>query len=494
MNSIGPSYADIAKAAGFAERKEALPYVLTLNHQLADKSDARKDTDRKVGAAATLIEPGSVPLKMPSKHSFTVGSYNIGGRMGLNGSHYDRAAAACLGKVMSLRRGCGSEKERSVASRDLETIKEIQELGLKWLFAPQEVSNQANQTWMQKRYSTDLRWYFKNGRATRNQDAAFLYNRLIGPYRGERNAFSVNDTEVREILNHNEGNPEVSFPRPRLELSEDAFCKKQLRNIFSTSLRKDIICIQEANWIDHELFVLSEYDSIFTHIPSEGTGATSPPKAGIAWNNNRFKFIKVIENVAKRAIAVQLQDKRTGKTLSVASAHISGCHPFYPNQLAGKVAKVKDQSFATAQLGELTESKEEAQLKGDLVAESESLDTVEIVYDSTKGDNELRDLLEKLHGVNSDMTVIGADLNTTALHPRMSLLKDFGYELDYTNHLYPTSTNPNYCLDTRIDWIAVKKGSIPSVLIENTPMEGVLLNDVTTNVSDHRPIASRVTY
>jgi len=469
-----------------------LPYTLTLEPSESFASRSSEPSAGRKGSYATVLArrfspPANAeilsPSVLPLSASFTVASYNIGGRLGGNGAHYDRAVAASLGKVMQRR------EQRETNIRDMETIKRIQELSLKMLFANQEGMDAAAGEWTEAGYNQDPQWYFRNGRATRNQEAVVEYNRIISSYMGERASFRVQDQSVREMLNYQPGSMRALSSSKAMPPSEDDVCKQQIRGIFRDSLRKDIICIQEANWIDHDVFAGSEYNSIFTNLPPSETGSTQPPKNGIAWNRNRFDLIKVIESVAKRAIAVQLRDKENGKIVSVASAHISGCDPFYRNEQVPNPRRAR----------EVTAPSEEEEKTAEVASSSLALDSSitqerQRIYDSTKGDVELRDLLEKLDQESSDVSVIGVDSNVTSLHPRMGILKELGYQLDYTHYLYPTSTNPNCCLDTRIDWIVVKEGNTPAVSVVNIPVDGVRLNDVSTNVSDHRPIASQVFY
>jgi len=79
------------------------------------------------------------------------------------------------------------------------------------------------------------------------------------------------------------------------------------------------------------------------------------------------------------------------------------------------------------------------------------------------------------------------------LNPRLSLLRDADYTLDYENALDATCTNPWQVLNTRIDWIAIKSFS-DDALISNIPVLGVGLNSLQTNISDHKPIAAQITW
>ena len=58
----------------------------------------------------------------------------------------------------------------------------------------------------------------------------------------------------------------------------------------------------------------------------------------------------------------------------------------------------------------------------------------------------------------------------------------------------PTCTNPYQVLNTRIDWIALKSPNAKAVSVTNIPVLSVGLNNIQTNISDHRPIAAKIAY
>jgi len=83
------------------------------------------------------------------------------------------------------------------------------------------------------------------------------------------------------------------------------------------------------------------------------------------------------------------------------------------------------------------------------------------------------------------------DSNVTSFHPRLDILKENGCMLDYENFLEPTCASPRLVLNTRIDWIAVQANTETS--ITNIPLLSIGLNDMHTNMSDHKPIAAKIT-
>ncbi|MBB64457.1 MAG: hypothetical protein CMO81_05290 [Waddliaceae bacterium] len=111
--------------------------------------------------------------------------------------------------------------------------------------------------------------------------------------------------------------------------------------------------------------------------------------------------------------------------------------------------------------------------------------------DSIKGDRELAALIDLLASKTSDINIIAMDSNVAATHPRLNLLKENTYRIDYKNYLEATCTNPWQILDTRIDWIAIQAPK-ESVSIENIPVRSIGLNSLKTNMSDHKPIAAGI--
>lgn len=208
----------------------------------------------------------------------------------------------------------------------------------------------------------------------------------------------------------------------------DSARRNLAKRIFSHHVTQEIICLQEANYLDASLFP-SKYA---VHISSA---------IGMAWDTTRFELIEIVPTTNKRALIVKLQDIASAKTVLVASAHLSGCDPFYGGE------------------------------------------------DSAQGDTQLKTVLEALSSAEADEKLIAMDSNVTAMHPRLAVLKEAGYRLDTKNFLEPTCTHPTTLVDTRIDWIAIQ--SKVSEIV-NIPIQGVGLNSPQTNISDHKPIAAKI--
>lgn len=212
------------------------------------------------------------------------------------------------------------------------------------------------------------------------------------------------------------------------------------RELFKKKLRFDILCLQEANDLE-ELSFPEDYAILFAK--------NSKLKNAVAWNTKRFRLIDSSEPADVRSLIIRLQDLLTGEVVAIASAHLKGSHPYHRVIVAGG-------------------------------------------WDSKQGDEELKSILNMLESSPAAIKLIGMDANVTAMHPRLQLLSEKGYRVDFNNALYPTCTNPELLLNTRIDWIAIQ--SKMQVNIVNLPIQDVHLNDITTNISDHKPIAARVSY
>ena len=122
---------------------------------------------------------------------------------------------------------------------------------------------------------------------------------------------------------------------------------------------------------------------------------------GVAWNKNRFELVDTKGNLDTRGFIVQLLNKETNKTVLVASDHITGCNPY----------RVEN-------------------------------DPKSGLPDSAGGDAEIRDIVGLLDSQGADFMQIGMDSNVTSLHPRLNILKDAGYHMDYKNHIQQTCTKP----------------------------------------------------
>ena len=206
----------------------------------------------------------------------------------------------------------------------------------------------------------------------------------------------------------------------------------------------DIICLQEADYLDDSMFP-PHYEVLFAQ--------TEHSKNGVAWNQERFELVESLGNILGRAFAVHLLDKANGKTLLVASGHITGSNPY-------RIEKSPKTGIA----------------------------------DSAKGDSEIQTIIELFDSLEADLKIIGMDSNVTPLHPRLNILKEADYRVDYENFIEPTCTNPYQVLNTRIDYIAVKSAHRDYASITNIPVSNVGLNSIQTNISDHKPIAARISY
>lgn len=175
-----------------------------------------------------------------------------------------------------------------------------------------------------------------------------------------------------------------------------------VKRIFANHLKFDIICLQEANYLDESIFS-ENYEVIF--------GSNSHSVNGVAWNTDRFSLLADLGEVQGRGNVVKLLDKSNSKIVLVASGHLTGCNPYRINN-----------------------------------------------NDSIRGDKELKAILTLFDVIEADIKVIGMDSNVASLHPRLEILKNANFLMDYENFLDPTCTNPWQVLNTRIDWIAVQDG------------------------------------
>ncbi|MFN0065343.1 MAG: endonuclease/exonuclease/phosphatase family protein [Chlamydiales bacterium] len=193
-----------------------------------------------------------------------------------------------------------------------------------------------------------------------------------------------------------------------------------------------------AHELKYDILTLQETDYLdATLFPDHMEALFSPHHNGVVWNVNLFDLVEATE--VDRDFCVKLQNRKTRETILVVSGHITGCNPF-------------------------------------------------VGGDSEKGDQQLHAILDYLNAAQADIKVIGMDSNVTATHPRLALLIEAGFVLDREKYLEPTCTNPWQILNTRLDWIAVKGATI-----SNIPVLGVGLNSPQTNMSDHKPIAARIT-
>ena len=360
-----------------------------------------------------------------SATEFTISSYNCGGLS----DHYDYLRAACMQQLM---------QERYTAEPAKMALNEkIQKLALKILFAKNaQAKSHAQQEWNRNGYqkilekltaspidrdSPNYKWYQKaNGMITSYQIRPVMLM--------DEEVNQILDNHLRDMTRDKDNRSTELLTPSRAVMAE---------RIFQHSLKHDIICLQEADYLDQTMF-----PKFYQVQLSE----TSHSKNGIAWNKDRFELVKTIGNIHNKGFAVQLKDKESGVTILVASGHISGCNPYQADK------------------------------------------------DSVKGDKELQSIVDLFDSEEARIKIIGMDSNVTSLHPRLKILKNAGYQLDHENYLNPTCTNPYQILNTRIDWIAYKAGGQISASIVNIPVMGVGLNSIQTNISDHKPIAALIRY
>lgn len=351
---------------------------------------------------------------------FTVSSYNCGGLS----DHYDYLRAATMQKIMQER----YDKEPLKMAQ----LERIQQIALKKLFSKDEERAKAEQLWNQ----TIKKQFNQLMKDPKNREWFEKSEKAITSYRIR--PINLYDSDIVSILKEhlqrmtqgdNQQIPEM-LTEGREVMTE---------HIFRHHLKYDIICLQEATYLKESLFPF-QYKVSFANADHSING--------IAWNQERFELIEEIGNILNRAYAVKLMDKESGKTVLIASGHITGCHPFMEVDQVGGQGK-----------------------------------------DSDKGDNELETILDLFETIPADVKMIGMDANVAATHPRMKILVDYGYQLDAENFIEQTCTNPNMLVNTRIDWIAVKA---QEASITNIPVLGVGLNSIYTNISDHKPIAAQV--
>lgn len=365
-----------------------------------------------------------------SATEFTVSSYNCGALS----DHYDYLRAASMEKLM---------QERYVAEPENMSLNEkIQKIAIKILFSPDSNEKmQAQQEWEQKGYQKLFEYLTSSplDQGSINTVWNTKADNTISTYKVR--PIVIFDEKVNQMLDEHLGDLTNHNKASRQEKLYEARHLMAIRT-FANHLNYDIICLQEADYLNASVFP-ANYEFLFSE--------TKHSKNGVAWNKERFELIESLGNILGRAFAVHLRDKETGKTVLVASGHISGCNPY-------RIEKDPNTGIS----------------------------------DSAKGDGELQAVIDLFDHQEADLMIIGMDSNVTSLHPRLNILKDADYKIDYENYLEPTCTNPYQVLNTRIDWIAVKSNLKTS--ISNIPVLSVGLNSMQTNMSDHKPIAAKISY
>lgn len=376
------------------------------------------------GIAGIFIAPNL------SAEELTISSYNAGGLQ----NHYDYLRAVVMEKLI---------QERYVQEPEIMALNErIQAVALKILFSSDEIEySLAKEEWDQKGYekiiskitqsplnpdSLNNKWFEKS-------------NSMITDYKTFPTI--IFDKEVEEKLAHHIKEHSQDEKTNFLNLIEKTR-SEMAKTIFKYHLNQDIICLQEADYLKKELFP-EHYEGAFSN--------TSHSVNGILWNKNRFELVKIVSANSSRAFVIKLFDRISEKSILVASAHITGCNPYYVQK-----------------------------------------DPVTGKPDSKKGDLELATLIHLLDQEESDLKLIGMDSNVTSLHPRLQIVKDNSYQMDSNHYIEPTCSNPNQIINTRIDWL-VLKSTTPATII-NIPVPSVGLNNMLTNISDHKPIAAKVNF
>lgn len=318
----------------------------------------------------------------------------------------------------------------------------LQKLALKLLFSVDPAEKElAQQEWGQKGYE---KYYIHLIKPPIDSDS-------INKIWNEKAENRITSYKVRPVIIHDEKVNQMLDAHLN-DLTNKQSCEREDKlqkvrtlmaaRIFANHMNYDIICLQEADYLDASLF-LENYDVLFAE--------TEHSKNGIAWNKNRFELRESIGDILGRAFALSFLDKESGKTCIIASCHLTGCNPY--------------QIEKNVETG---------------------------ISDAAKGDCELQAVIDLLNQQTADVMIIGMDSNVTSLHPRLNLLKNAQYKIDYENYLEPTCTNPYQVLNTRIDWIALK--SPLNTTITNIPVLSVGLNSMQTNISDHKPIAAKIQY
>ncbi|MBN9378500.1 MAG: hypothetical protein BGO14_08380 [Chlamydiales bacterium 38-26] len=313
---------------------------------------------------------------------------------------------------------------------------EIQKLALKILFSSQAAP--AQKEWEEKNYSYIL--HYLTGSSIEDSIHAIWRQKsqeMITSYK-VRPALIMDEEVQQSLENHVKD----------LALDKEASWEDQIKQaravmakrIFHYHMKYDILCLQEADYLEPGMFP-SNLGLILSH--------STHSKNGVAWNKERFELVENVGDVLGRAYVIKLLEKETRKTILVASCHITGCNPYRLEDTDGK--------------------------------------------DSAKGDAELQAVVDILEEKNADFMIIGMDSNVTSLHPRLNIIKNANYRLDFENFFEATCSNPNLILNTRIDWIALKAPH-EQVTITNIPVLGVGLNSLQSNISDHKPVAAKIKF
>lgn len=361
---------------------------------------------------------------------FTVASYNTGGLTG----YYDYIRAVSMEPVM---------QERHIAEPDLMALNEkIQNIALKILFSKDPEEQQAaKMEWSKNNYDKAFSHITAPPGAPNSPNTIWKkkVDGVITPY-NERPIIIKDSNVLQKFTDHmmdlTRGS-EANFEET-VKQTYDVMATR----IFRDEMKFDIISLQEADHLDPSMFP-ENFQVVFSD--------QNHSLNGIAWNLNRFDYVETIANIQERGFIVKLLEKESGKTVAIASGHLSGSNPFTV-EIDPKTGKP----------------------------------------DSERGDNELSAILACLEEVEADIKIVAMDSNVTATHPRLRLLQQADFTLDYNHYLDPTCASPHQALNTRIDWIAAKTDGATPFTITNIPVLNVGLNSMRTNLSDHKPIAAKI--
>ena len=355
---------------------------------------------------------------------FTITSYNCGGLS----DHYDYLRAASIQKVM---------QERWNKEPDLLNLNDqIQKIALKILFSEDPLEKSlAQQEWNGKNYQEQLDNLL-------NPTSFSLWkekmDEAITSYKIR--SVCINDEDIQERIQQHID--QLAPPKEGNESFLDQVNKTRsimAERIFKYYLKQDIICVQEADYIEPH------------HLPDHYNFASSGSLHsinGVIWNTHRFQCVEQIGDILGRAYLIKLKDLETDKVVLVASGHITGCHPY-----------------------------------------------LVVGQDSQKGDQEIQTILELMDSQEDvDLKILAMDSNVASTHPRLKILKDASYQLDSTNYLDSTCSNPNLILNTKIDWILAKPETVDNFKITNISLAEIGLNSIETNISDHKPVAAKIMY
>lgn len=362
---------------------------------------------------------------------FTIASYNCGGLS----AHYDYWRAATMQKLM--------QERYSMEPANMALNENIQRLALKILFAEnQHEKEMAQQEWDSKGYHEASEFLTSPPTSPRSPNTLWYQKAeaMISSY--QIRPVSVKDTEVFSLVKEHLHDLTRGKNGTVLMLLQETRAIMAQR-LLEHQLKFDILCLQEADYLEESMFP-ANYEVAF--------GSSAHSVNGVAWNKERFTLVETLGDIVGRGYAVRLFDKESQQYLVVATGHLSGCNPYH----------IETNAFGKS--------------------------------DSAKGDGELQTIVDVAGSHDADLMVIGMDSNVTSLHPRLQILKEAGYRLDYENFIEPTCSNPYQVLQTRIDWIAAKSKDNSSVTIVNIPVLNIGLNSVETNISDHKPIAAKISY